>query len=255
MNYEGSMFENRINITFTEGQLLCAICTRPWLNNSPRCLPCEISHIFCSECIEEYGRINLLEEGSTFSCPVCRAKHYWPRKGVQSFILLTPFVDCCTTSFANEESESTSHFQQKTAHKTKSNTNEKDIQDIQELRIKISKTLEQLEKRRDIEWKLLDDEIKNITQLIEQRRLILRDQLNIFYKEKESKLRDLLNDAKILQSFRITASDRFKKCYEEMRQRLFKETIEIFNSYAVFSKSYDKSALNLGEIIKNSMDI
>lgn len=237
MNYDKKFRENEINITFSEGQLLCAICSGPWLHNSPRCLPCEISHIFCSECLEEFGRVNSLAEGSPFSCPICRSRHFWPNKGVKSFVLLSPFENCYTSSQVTE----TRSFK---IENCLNNTS-----DALKLIMKISDALKQVEVRKNIELRRLNEEIEITIQRIEQKRQVFHEKLNKFYKQKENQLQDLLLDAKALLLFRRGSSDRFDENYIKMIQKLLTESDEIASSYALFIKSLELKELDVGDIL------
>lgn len=232
--------ENEINVTFSEGQLLCAICAGPWIHNSPRCLPCEISHIFCSKCLEEFGRVNSLVEGSAFSCPICRTRHLWPSKGVKSFVLLTPFANCSDSSSSTSDTNDQKYKFQDCINAAN---------DVQKLILKISEALEQVETRKNIELKHLDEEIKIIIQHIEQKRRSFREELDKFYKEKEIQLQKLLLDAKALLSFRRGTSNRFDKSYVEMRQKLLIESDEVSSSYALFIKLFTEKDIDVGDIL------
>lgn len=71
----------------------CAICSFSWIDRNPHCLPCQVAHIFCSDCLALFGKKNNLKEGDQFYCPVCRKAHIWPENGVNGFSRLPLFQD------------------------------------------------------------------------------------------------------------------------------------------------------------------
>ncbi|CAD5113542.1 unnamed protein product [Dimorphilus gyrociliatus] len=71
----------KIGYTIKNAEVECTICTKSWVDNDPRMLPCQ--HTFCYHCLDE------LQENSMstkiLQCPACRAKYPWPDEGTSGF--------------------------------------------------------------------------------------------------------------------------------------------------------------------------
>ncbi|CAD5112373.1 unnamed protein product [Dimorphilus gyrociliatus] len=236
--------EEEVNVKFQVQQVKCPICRSAWLDRQPRCLPCKVMHIFCSECLEEVGHQYELKFGDKFPCPICRKEHTWPEDGVNSFSVLTPFVQCKTVYDNKKEGPSLIEL----------NTSSTAENDYKHLEKQILAELEELDKDRKREFDSLNNQTKNLSILIQSRKDYLQNELDDFFTNKETKLKSLLKDISNFEMFQYQAGKMFESNLKEMKSKLLKEIKRILKSKAQFQK-WDHLNFKLGEIVYNKEEV
>ncbi|CAD5124856.1 unnamed protein product [Dimorphilus gyrociliatus] len=63
---------NANSYTLKKNYLECSLCTKEWLNNSPKLLQCQ--HTFCKKCLLSLFKP---KDESTFQCPICDKNTLW----------------------------------------------------------------------------------------------------------------------------------------------------------------------------------
>lgn len=238
--------ESNVCIRFSEEQLICTICSSTWLNKKPRCLPCEVSHIFCSDCLEQFAAKNRLKAGEKFGCPNCRKQYIWPKNGVKSFVLLMPFVgttDCHSSIDMEIGDNDTQPFSILSEDEKFREEESKDFES------EIMSALESLSEERINESKCLQREAKNLASMIFKKQSALQDELDVYFAEKESNLRFLLKNVKTYQLFLNKAGEMFEHNVLEMRNKLLKEMNKVFQTSIKFKSHVSIEDFELGESI------
>lgn len=231
-----------INVKFQIQQVKCPICRSSWLDRQPRCLPCKVMHIFCSECLEEVGEKYELKSGDIFPCPICRKEHVWPEDGIRSFSVLTPFVQCKAIYVEKEETV----LPDLTIQSAES--------DYKCLENQIIAELDELGNDRKKESELIENQAKNLLMLIQTKKDFLQHELDDFFTEKEMKLKSLLKDINNFQMFQYQAGKMFETNLKEMKSKLLKEIRRILKSKAEFKK-WDHLNFKLGEIVYHNDEV
>ncbi|CAD5112370.1 unnamed protein product [Dimorphilus gyrociliatus] len=247
MSNDSRRSENEMDISFhvADDQFVCSLCSDSWLNNIPRCLPCENNHIFCSDCLLEFANSNNIKNGDNFFCPVCNEKHTWPEDGVEAFGIVN-------NDTKNSQSESDSSFMQDSLKCDtvevlgKSFSLRSSHKDSRSFRERILAALEKLQEEREKEYKELENESKNLHLLINSKQQSLQSIINRFYMNKEDKLRHLLqqfsddDDQEVEEEIADTEIEHKRDLINRMKT--------VFRSTIKFSRPNLIDNFNMGEV-------
>ncbi|CAD5112426.1 DgyrCDS1648 [Dimorphilus gyrociliatus] len=201
----------------------CAICSYSWIERSPHCLPCQVAHIFCADCLVLFSKKNKLKTGDEFHCPVCRKAHIWPENGVNGFSRLPIFQDIETC----EEEISTDGY----SLLLPQGENGKNMEEI------VLKGLERIACNKENLIESINDEESKLLLLIKKHKILLEDQIRSFFSHKENQIGELLQQIRMLDSFESGVGDDFQSETDEIRVKL-KNLIDSSLGYDCFFRSF-----------------
>ncbi|CAD5123477.1 unnamed protein product [Dimorphilus gyrociliatus] len=248
----GKPFEREVNInlSFDKSQLLCEMCGGTWVNRNPRCLPCNALHAFCSECLDSFATSHCLQPGSKFSCLICKTKHFWPENGVQSFVQLEPLINPSNSNFMNMQIPSeldkiaASEGQEIISH-----------DESKEFRRIILDAIERIKEDKKREMDNLENENRKFCLLVENYGCFLKQQLNKFFSNKETQLRNLDGDIKTFEIVKLKTSSFLDRSIKEIKEAILDEMDRILTEKVQFESAIKENSFKFGVNIFSSSEL
>lgn len=205
----------------------CAFCKCPWIGNTPRCLPCKIVvHIFCSECLEKWGRSKSFENGGYFSCPICQQRYKWTREGVNNFPKLGIFQNFLEKKIGNLT------FKEAKVKYVRSNVERMLISYLKDTNNDVDMLISQIK-----------EEVINSIIEIRKKEKRLIDEIKEFCQNQGDGIRNLLEKFEKLQ-YKLIVSDDTLENITKLKMELTNNAANLLNKKLHFQK---KQNGNLGE--------
>lgn len=205
----------------------CAFCRCLWIANNPRCLPCKtVIHIFCSECLEKWGKSKSFENGGYFSCPICQQRYKWTREGINSFPRLGIFQNFL------EKKISSSTFKESRVKYPRSDVEKILISYLKDTNKDMNTLINQIK-----------EEVINSIIEIRKKEKHLIDEIKDFCQSQEDGIRNLLEKFENLQ-YSLMVSDENLENMTKLKMELTNKAANLLNKKLHFQK---KQNGNLGE--------
>ncbi|CAD5114594.1 unnamed protein product [Dimorphilus gyrociliatus] len=186
----------------------CPICKEDLITKKPKRLPCNLSHVFCRDCLINLEKYLQLKTGDKFPCPICKTYSKWPRGGVDSFSDIVIFDN--TNQIENVEDIYVERIQQ-----------ENFADEFKRILLTEINNSEELKRS---ELNKLDNKINILKASINKKQAILKDELEIFYSQKQSKLREMMRECEFLKQIPPLSGGRisciFREKYDSIKEEL-----------------------------------
>lgn len=231
---------------------LCPICKETLNDRKARRLPCNMDHVFCKDCLINLEKYLQLKSGDKFPCPICKTYSKWPKGGVNYF------TEVIVQSIWDEEEEMDDNDNDKNDNIEDIYISRKMNNDNFSIEFKkiLLKEIENSEELKKNELNKLDNKINILKATIHKKQAILKDEIEIFYSQRQSKLKELIRECEYLQQIPHLSGGRtsclFKEKYDSIKQDLNDLKEKIVRNEAILVTENDD--IQIGTVIFSQSD-
>ncbi|CAD5114641.1 unnamed protein product [Dimorphilus gyrociliatus] len=219
-----------------KNQINCLICFNKVESELCNNLSCRYGHFFHIACLEKFARFKQ-KRNNEFICPTCNKEGTKAKQNVNTSITVEDTDDSCDEGMDTETLKNNLHDD---------NCNATNFEE------KLLKEIEKIQEDKKIELKKLDHEKKYLTAEINKKEAILKEELESFYKDKETKIRNLIDETKTFQNIQEgMTSALFQSGLNDMREKLISCIDHNIKRKAVFNRS---QSVFMGEIFYPHLD-
>lgn len=217
----------------------CLICFQKSDDKSHNNISCNDGHYFHINCLEKYSLFKKCDKDE-FLCPTCNKEGIKVRNNSDN-------------SMTDEDEDEDADILEEGMDTEVEKCNQNDMNNNEEIfEDKLLKEIEKIQEDKKIELKKLDHEKKYLTAEINKKELILRQEIESFYYDKEQKIRDLVKEAKTFQQIQEgMKSELFQSGLLDMKQKLVKSINDNIKRKAVFNRS---ESVSMGEVFYPHLD-